>query len=369
MRPIGVLQVIDSLAAGGAERVAVNIANELSRSGVDSHLCATRAGGPLEDELDPGVRFFTLGRRGRFDLGAIVRLRSYVRDHGIRILHAHSSSVFIAAAAKRRSVGLLWHDHVGRHGIRERSSRLYRPALARCDGVVSVSLELRRWVTTQGKVPPEKTWLLHNFVSADPSETNVLSPDLAGVRGGRVVCVANLRPQKDHAMLLRAFERVVAEFPPAHLLLVGGIGDPTYERGLRAQVGSLSLVSHVTFLGARSDVASILRACDVGVLSSASEGFPLALVEYGRAGLPAIATDVGECAEVLDHGAAGIVIPPGRDDLLAGELLRLLRDPSCRQHLGDRLHRRVSSLYSADTVMAQLTKIYDTVLQRSCRPS
>ena len=64
------------------------------------------------------------------------------------------------------------------------------------------------------------------------------------------------------------------------------------------------LESHVFLLGSRSDVPSILSGCDIGVLSSASEGMPLALLEYGVAGLPTVATRVGQVPEILDEGRA-----------------------------------------------------------------
>src|SRR6266540_3455570 len=71
---VGVLHLIDTLAAGGSERVAVNFVNHLPRERYSVHLCATRRSGPLQSLLRPDVHLFLLGRASRFDIAAILRL-------------------------------------------------------------------------------------------------------------------------------------------------------------------------------------------------------------------------------------------------------------------------------------------------------
>jgi glycosyltransferase involved in cell wall biosynthesis len=106
----------------------------------------------------------------------------------------------------------------------------------------------------------------------------------------------------------------------------------------------------------------VLKACDIGVLSSASEGMPLALLEYGMNGLPAVATRVGQCAEVLDHGRAGLVVPPGASADLAEAIISLLNSPDRRASLGERLRQRTAQAYSADACVNQICGVYDRVL-------
>ena len=105
------------------------------------------------------------------------------------------------------------------------------------------------------------------------------------------------------------------------------------------------------------------RYCRFLVLSSADEGFPLALLEYGTAGLPTVATAVGQCAEVLDEGRAGILVPPGAPGQLAEALLALLQSPAQRTVLGKQLHQRVQAVYSPSHIVEQICQIYDTLLR------
>src|SRR5262245_16951617 len=122
MPPIPVLHLIDSLAVGGAERVSVNIANMLPPDQFELHLCATRTDGPLRQSLAPHVRFLSLRRTGRFDLSAFRRLTAYIGANRIRLIHAHSTSLFIACLAAMQPgirPPVLWHDHFGRYALEE----------------------------------------------------------------------------------------------------------------------------------------------------------------------------------------------------------------------------------------------------------
>jgi glycosyltransferase involved in cell wall biosynthesis len=123
----------------------------------------------------------------------------------------------------------------------------------------------------------------------------------------------------------------------------------------------------VSYLRRRDDVAAILESSDIAVLSSRSEGLPIALLEYGMAGLPAVATNVGQCAEVLANGAAGVLVPPSSPEELAAALLSLLGSPSRRATLGAKLRERVTSEYGAQRIVTQVADVYRQVLTKNYR--
>jgi glycosyltransferase involved in cell wall biosynthesis len=131
---------------------------------------------------------------------------------------------------------------------------------------------------------------------------------------------------------------------------------------LRQEIAQNHLDHNVTFLGQRHDVPRLLRACDIGVLSSKSEGLPVSLLEYGLAELPVVATRVGQCEEVLDFGRAGILVPSQSPAELAEALLSLLESPERRASFGQKLLHRMKTAYSAAPIMKQITGVYDDVL-------
>lgn len=364
-KPVRVLHLTDTLEAGGAERVAVNLANLMPRDRYRTYLCSTRRDGPLAELVGRDVGRLRLQRKRRWDGRALWRLVRFVRDQQIQILHAHGTALLLANLASRFAPfpAVVWHDHFGRYAVEERSTWLYGWLTKRVGGVVAVNQPLAEWSRTRLGVPPGRVWFLPNFIC--DGQAGRTPPDLPGKPGARIACVANLRPEKDHATLLRAMARVIREVPAAHLLLVGASRNPAHQGVIRQEVLRQALQGHVSLLGHRQDVAAILRACDVGVLSSRSEGLPLSLLEYGMAGLPVVATQVGQCAEVLDHGQAGMLAPPATPLELAEALLVFLRSPERRRQFGERLHRRVHELYSPGPVIRQLERIYNTVLNRT----
>jgi glycosyltransferase involved in cell wall biosynthesis len=365
---IGVVHVVDTLNIGGAERVAVNLANLVPRDRYEPFLCTTRDEGPLGDYLAPDVGRLSLMRHSRLNFTSFARFRHFLDERHLTIVHAHASSLFFCRMAAWRSnrVKVIWHDHYGRCDFNDRPVWLYRAATRNIAGVITVNQKLADWCRDDLGLPAGRVWYVPNLVP----ECTVLSEsneplDLPGAPGKRLVCVANLRPQKDHPTLLRAMALLEAEGCGAHLFLVGGSSDPGYVQQIRSMITGLGLDHAVTCMGPRQDVARILSACDIGILSSASEGLPLSLLEYGQAGLPAVATAVGQCSEVLGEGAHGLLVPPGSPEELCNAIRRLLADSALRHNLGERFRRHVEQSYSTARIMRLICEVYETVIGRN----
>jgi len=259
---------------------------------------------------------------------------------------------------------VIWQDHYGHTHPDERRAWPYK-FIARCmSGVIAVSEPLARWSQSKLGVPANRVWYIPNFVSnVNPGGK---SPDLPGKAGARIVCVAHFRPQKDHFTLLQAMAMLINQVPAAHLNLVGGSDDGAYLERVKKEIIALGLSHHVSILGQRTDVSAILRLSDIGVLSSSFEGLPFALLEYGRAGLPAVVTRVGQCAEVLEEGRSGILVPPSSPQEMADALIALLQSAERRKEYGVRLHTRIQGFYDSSTVIDQICQVYEKVLPTAC---
>lgn len=364
-RRIHVMHLTDTLDIGGRERIAVEFANRMPRTQFETSVCTTRRDGPLVSELRDDVGHLCLHRTRMIDLRATRALAAYIRDHRVDLLHVHGSAILIArmAASLCGHPTILWHDHFGTNDRAERPAWLYRLLMRRVDGILAVSQSLADWSRDRLRFPGHRVWCLPNCVNicdAEPSET----VDLPGRPGSRIVCVANLRPAKDHLTLIRAFAAVASRRRDAHLLLVGAASDRTCHESVLREIEQLGLTDRVSLLGQRTDVPAILRGCDIGVLSSRSEGLPVSLLEYGAAGLAVAATRVGQCSDVLDDGRAGMVVPPQSAKALGRAIESMLADCPMRQSLAEQLHRRVADRYSSRAVIRQLSEIYATVLDR-----
>src|SRR5205823_4337247 len=143
---------------------------------------------------------------------------------------------------------------------------------------------------------------------------------------------ANLRPQKNHESLLRAFAKLLPVVPEAWLVLVGD-----WERRpmLEALAGSLGIRDRVKFLGCRLDVPELYPVFDVYCLPSHYEGMPLTVLEAMSAGKPVVGTRVVGIQEVITDGQTGLLAAPNDPPALAQALLRVRRDAGLGPRLAD----------------------------------
>jgi glycosyltransferase involved in cell wall biosynthesis len=354
--------MIDTLTPGGAERMAVNLANLLPPTRYRSYLCSTRAEGSLAELVETRVGRLRLARRRTLELGPLRLLLQFITSQRIQILHAHSNALLLAALAScfPPYPRVVWHVHFGQYADQQPAARRFRLLCRRVSGVLTVTRPLAEWASQEFGLPGERVRYLPNFVA--PSPRAGVPRTLPGCPGKRLVCLANLRAEKDHLTLVRALAEVVQHEPEAHLLIAGAFSQPDYHARLVQEISRLNLTAAVTLLGEERESPSLLHACDIGVLSSRTEGLPLSLLEYGAAGLPAVATSVGEYCLALAHGQAGLLVAPANPAQLAAALLQLLRSPEQRLALGQRLQQRVTAQYSAQAALDGLSQMYETVL-------
>ena len=319
-----VLQLIDSLNPGGSERMAVNYANLLHKNKVQSHICATREGGLLKGDIITGVFYVFLNKKSTFDLNAFLKLRSYLKEQKIDILHAHSTSYFLATLIKFSlpSIKLIWHDHYGNSEfLNDRKSRVLKVCSSFFDGIISVNTKLKIWALE--KLSSKNVIEINNFISLTQNKNSEIKI-LGEPEDFKIVCVANLRPQKDHETLLNAFESL-KDKNKMSLHLIGNNPQTIYSKALLKKINNLSENSKIFYYGSQNNVENLLKQCDLGILSSISEGLPLALLEYGAVGLPVVCTKVGQCEEVI--GKNGKLVLPNDSKTLAEEILYYYKNP------------------------------------------
>ncbi|MFT6799790.1 MAG: glycosyltransferase involved in cell wall biosynthesis, partial [Nonlabens sp.] len=323
----------------------------------DSHLCVTRKEGLLQQAIDPEVAYLFLNKKGKIGWRAVFKLRSYIQQRQIEVVHAHSTSAYIAVLALvllKNRPKLIWHDHYGqRVNQRIEDNRVLLFLSKRFDFVITVNHPMKNWVIKNLKI--FNTTYLNNFVAVNPSS---LVQPLKGVLGKRIVCIANLRTDKDHLNLFQAFERLAPEYDEWTLHLCGQDFQDAYSNELKRHIQKPALASRVFLLGSRPDVTAVLNACDIGVLSSKSEGLPVALLEYGLCELPVVVTDVGACKEVVAD--CGLVVPPENPELLAAALEELMSNRVLRDRYALQFQEHVLQHYGSDRYVDRLLEVYNS---------
>lgn len=359
-----VLSIVSTLLLGGAEVMAVMISNSLHRSGVYSCLCCTRESGPVAKKLLVDVPLIYLNKKSFFDIKAIRALRKLIVQNRVDIVHAHNDSVFTVIISKFFpypicNLKIVWHDHSGVHALYKN-----RPL---------ISVALTSWLVDAIIVVDQDAENLFRYFSSNKkkirhisnfSEFNITDnvPKLPGISSKRIVNVATIHPIKGQLVLVEAFKTVLDKFSDAHLIFVGKIRDEDYYKLLLDKIKKMDMANSVTFLGGREDVPDVLKQVDIGVLCSVAEGTPLALLEYGMAGLPVIATNVGQCSQIVEDQVSGQIISAQDVSSLANSILRYLESPSLSRKYGNALQMRVERKYSENNTMKKIKNIYEDLL-------
>lgn len=171
-----------------------------------------------------------------------------------------------------------------------------------------------------------------------------------------LLCVGRLTPEKGQHVLLDAAARIVAEGEDLRVTLVGA--GPTGE-ALRARAAELGIADRVEFTGAvgQDRLAGLFAAADAFCLPSFAEGVPVVLMEAMATGLPVVTTPVAGIPELVNDGETGILVPPGRADLLAAALLGLMRDPDRAGRLARAARRTVEKEFDVSDTCRQLAEV------------
>jgi glycosyltransferase involved in cell wall biosynthesis len=354
-----VLQVIDSLPLAGAEVLVKDMAPRFRKRGIDCDVAVLRKiGSPLESELQAcGVALHSTNVTHLYSPRQVLPLAKLMQGYDIIHVHLFPAQLWAIVAAKRlrTRIPLVTTEHNTwnarrRWWLRPFDTWMYPHYKCIACNSQATAEELIRWVPKTARrirVIPNGI-PLESFESAAPAELPALPPDML-----RAVFVGRFEPQKDHLTLLRA----VAQVSSLHLLLVG---DGPLRPQLEGQTRSLGIHDRVTFLGKRTDVSSILKASDIYVHSTTSDGFGIAACEAMAAGLPVVASDVPGLAQVIE--GAGVRFPIGDDKALAHELLALVSSPERRREMGQASRQRARAFNIEATVDTYL-ELYRQVLE------
>lgn len=345
-----IIQIIDSLETGGAERMAVNYANVLADRIDFSGLVVTRKEGTLVNQLNSKVAYLFLGRKSSLDLHAVLKLRKLVKQNRVEIVHAHSTSFFLAFLLKITypSIQLIWHDHYGNSEfLFKRPSKALKICLPFFKGIIVVNQNLKVWVEQQFHF--ENVVYLPNFPT---KEKEVSKPTfLKGITGKRILCLANLREQKNHFLVLELAKKVKISHPEWTFHLVGKDFGDAYSQQIRHLIKEFQLENTVFLYGSQQDIQHIMEQTTVAILTSQSEGLPVALLEYGLHSKPVVVNAVGEIPLVVQDGINGFLVAPQEEDLFYDNLVLLMEDSSLQFVLGKALHQTILDQYASETVL------------------
>jgi len=343
----------------------LDLAQQLLRGEFQPQVAVFEGGGSLEPALRrSGVPVHDLRKREGVDLGLALRLRRLLRHEKVGIVHSHNYSAWLYSCLAARSLGGVTHVHT-EHSAVDAARRRYAAErwLSRATThVVAVSSHVQEVLVRDVGILRERVRLIYNGVDTvrfAPDETTrdrMRATLRVGSEDVLIGIVARLEKVKNHALLLRAFAPLRQEFGPTVRLAI--VGDGSERSALEGLAHQLGIAGKVEFLGERHDVPELLRALDIYVLVSVSEGMSVTLLEAMGCGLPIVATAVGGNVEIVDNTVTGLLVPPGDVDGLVRSLRVLVREREIGARLGLAGRRRVIERFDQRGMMAQYLDLY-----------
>jgi glycosyltransferase involved in cell wall biosynthesis len=373
-KKLHVAQMIDSLGFGGAESLIVTFA-EVAKSKdlkvsvisltddakyhpASSYTAQLRA-------LD--VTVYSIDSRKIYDPRTIFRLFKIFRQERFDIVQTHLSHGDILGALVGRLTGTpvvsTLHTpaprHIGHYKIRE---FVWYFALR----------HLSRRVIAVGRIVEDvyrdilgtlKIDLVFNAVKIEQPllllEREAVRREILGnVSRPFILCVGRLVDGKGLSELITAFSNVLKKHPRAVLVLAGA---GQLQQSLEAEAEALGSANSVKFLGMRDDVPRLLGAADIYVSASFWEGMSIALLEAMAAGLPIVATAVGEAPYLLAENR-GVLIPPKDISSIENGLCWMLDNPSDASAMGSAVRKYAQDHCSPDIWLENLIEIYSKAI-------
>lgn len=372
-KPLQIVYCLDNSGIGGTELNAVRTAERLVGKGHSVEVaCLGRHPELMERYESAGISVHVFPVPSLVSVAALrqgLRFRNFLRQRAPDVFHAHDiyGNLFGVPWARMARVPVVlasrrwWKEELRPgHRIANRViSRLADAVLANSPRVAELA---RGDGGRQTKIAVVPNYVDESALDEPPPEFRGEFMGELGIPTNRAVigCIANLRPVKDHATLLRGVALLARRGHDVHLVLVGE-GECRGELVCLAR--SLDIRERVSLAGHRPHQPNLHHLFDVSVLTSTDEAFSNSLLEAMAAGNPVVATRVGGTPDAVVHGETGLLIPSADPSALAEALEQLLTDVDLARRMGEAGRTRVRKIFSPEAALTALTELYERLLR------
>jgi glycosyltransferase involved in cell wall biosynthesis len=371
---IRIVKFLSVFMIGGTERQFVNVVKNLDPSKFDVQLACFRKFGAFLPEIEacgrPITAFSVNSLYSYKTVLAQLRFMRYLREHRVQVLHTYGlyPNLFAIPAARMAGVPVTIASvrDMGAHAseIHRKAQRLVCK-MATC--VLTNAEAVRGWLIEQG-VAQRKIRVIRNGII--PSDLGLIADPTVREEFGipadapLIGAVCRLNPVKGVDYLIEAAAVILRRHPQARFMIVG---DGDYKRHLVAHAERLGIDRSMIFTGFRTDAMRLVRAFDVSVLPSLSEGLSNTLMESMSAGLPVVATRVGGAAELVVDGVSGFLVEPRDAATLAERISGLIENCDAARRIGEAARRRMLEEFSMEQTVRQTEGLYCELMGKRSR--
>ena len=386
-RPLRVAQLVQALKVGGAQNLAVQIANTRAAAGAPSYLYVMTGPDVLSGKIsaDVTVRYLDFERITVSNPVAFawslapryLRIAGQLARDRIDVVQTHLPGAnywgLLLALTRRCKVVATVHNNAefdyGEQDALRRARwrrRAYCAILSHCHATVAVSESVRTSLLRDLQVTSDVAQRLVVVTNGVQIPSPLTETERAAVRtrfgipetAPLILAAGRLSEQKNFAVLVDAVGTLKRTVPSLHTIIAG---DGPQRAALRARADSLALGNRLQLPGNVTELTPLMQTADLFVLPSLWEGLPLVLLEAMACGLPVVASDIAGIAEVVTDGVDGVLVPPGDSGPLAGALRDLLEQEPTRLALSQRATALIRRRFRFERVAEQLDGIFTQI--------
>lgn len=331
-----ILQVLSSNSWGGGELYVLDLSQQLAEDG-NNIICISKKSNIIDFKLKSlNIKHYTLPINGVLDFLSPIYLRRIIKNNNIEIIHVHNFKtlfpIIYSCLFFRRKPKII----ITRHLIKKaKKNLLYNWLYSHIDNMIFVSnLALEEFILSKPNIPKDKLNVIYNSVK--PPIINIVEFDLKkkfNIDKDEIIVSFTGRLVRDKGvdLLIKAFTKL------RHLnvrLVISGIGEEAYTKGLEALVRENNLEDKVSFLGFVKGINNIIIQSDIGVFPSVwREPFGLSIIEFMQGGVPVITTNNGAQKEYIINNETGLLIEPNSVEAIAESIEYLVQNPEIRSSI------------------------------------
>lgn len=302
-----------------------------------------------------GIKVKVFNQKSKFDFSILKEIREYINENNIDILHTHGARANFMSLFFKSKIDCRWYitvhsdpldDFLNQGIIGKIYTKLNIKAIKTADRILAISERFKQDLVELG-VNQQKITTILNGIDFQISSNEVYKREDFGFAEDDfiIMMIARLEYVKSHETALLAMKRLVKKSQNIKLCL---IGDGTRREELQQKVKELEISDNVIFLGQRNDIPELLNLCDISILTSKSESFPLVLLESARAKKPVITTDVGGVRALIPDESYSFIIDVGDDSNLAEKIFSMfkMKENGKIKEMGEKLYLHASSHFS-----------------------
>ena len=373
--PIRIVHVAGSADWGGGERYLELMARHLDREAFALEAIAPAPGALCGRLAALGVPAHVVDLEALVSPRAVTRLASAFRRRAPDLVQSHGARANVYARLAARLAGVRVVISTIHNALADYPVSATRLAVYRAMDRLTLPLTTRVLCVAEALARdyPCRSVVVRNGIDAADFDPVRVGPPARALRqilapgGGPLVgFVGRLTPQKAPLAFVALIARLRRTRPDVQGVIVGD--GPLRAEGERAG-DAQGLGAWCRVLGARDDVAAVLAALDVFVLTSMSEGFPFVVLEAMALERPVVATAVNGVPEIVEHGVTGVLAARGDGDAMARAVLDTLADAERARAMGRAGRRRVQAWFTASRMVTETEAFYRDVLRRPPAPA